>query len=47
MKIEGSESIDHNKEYDKYNGDINSAAKGSVLTNAPTGNISSRLNYNQ
>ena len=47
VKIEANESIDQNEEDDKCNGDINSATKAGVLTNAHTGNTSSRLNYNQ
>ena len=40
VKIEASKSIDHSN---KYNGDSNSAAKGGVVTNAPTGNTSSSV----
>ena len=43
VKIDASESIDHSEEYNKYNGDNNSAAKGGVVTNAPTGNTSSSV----
>ena len=45
MKIEASESIDHSEEDNKCNGDNNSAAKGGVVTNAPTGNTSSSVVY--
>ena len=43
VKIEASKSTDHSDEDNKYNGDNNSAAKDSVVTNAPTGNTCSSV----